>query len=425
MEEKLKREIGVWGLTANIVNIMIGAGIFVLPAIVAAGLGSASIIAYLFCGLLIGLVMLCFAEVGTKITSSGGPYAYIEYAFGEYFGFLTSILFLLSSICADAAVANAIVDILGSLLPLLQHQVARVLFFLILFGGLAYINVVGVKESLFLIKTITIAKLTPLMFLIVFGLPEITTQNIVWTHFPSMNAIGEMCLVLFFAFIGAESGLSVGGEIKNSQRTIPRAIFISTIGVLIIYVLIQFISQGTLGDSLPTFRENPLGEVARIIFGPVGLTLITVGAAVSMFGNLSSELLSLPRVLYGAANSNVIPFKILASVHKKYATPFVAIIVYASIGLMFSLAGGFQQLAVIASATLLLIYFGVSLAVIKLRRDSATQVKSATFKIPRGYTVPIAAAVAILWFLSHLKMNELTAIAVFIAALSILHVLKR
>jgi amino acid transporter len=144
-----------------------------------------------------------------------------------------------------------------------------------------------------------------------------------------------------------------------------------------------------------------------------------------MFGNLSSELLSLPRVLYGAANSNVIPFKILASVHKKYATPFVAIIVYASIGLMFSLAGGFQQLAVIASATLLLIYFGVSLAVIKLRRDSATQVKSATFKIPGGYTVPIAAAVAILWFLSHLKMNELTAIAVFIAALSILHVLKR
>jgi APA family basic amino acid/polyamine antiporter len=424
MEEKLKREIGVWGLTANIINIMIGAGIFVLPAIVAAGLGSASILAYLFCGTLVGLVMLCFAEVGTKITSSGGPYAYIEGAFGEYFGFLTSILFLLSNICADAAIANALADMLSSMIPVLQHHIAKLLFFLILFSGLAYVNVVGVKESMVLVKTITIAKLTPLVLLIVVGLPGISTEQILWKTSPSLNAIGEMSLVLFFAFLGAESGLAVSGEVKNSQRTVPRAILISILGVLTIYILIQIISQGILGDSLPSFRENPLGEVARIIFGPIGLTLITIGAGVSMFGNLSSEMLSLPRVLYGAASKNVIPFKALSVVHKKYATPFVAIIVYAILGFVFASAGGFKQLAVIASATLLLIYFGVSLAAIKLRIDAKKEESSSTFKIPGGYVIPIAAALAIVWFLSHLKQNEVVAIVGFIATLSVIYLLK-
>ena len=77
-EEGLKRTIGVWGLSANMVNIVVGAGIFVLPATVAAGLGSTSVIAYLFCGILIVLVMLCFAEAGSEVTDSGGPYTYIE-----------------------------------------------------------------------------------------------------------------------------------------------------------------------------------------------------------------------------------------------------------------------------------------------------------------------------------------------------------
>ena len=108
IKNKLKREIGVLGLSANIVNVVIGAGIFVLPAIVAADLGSASILAYLFCGLLITLVMLCFAEVGSKITDTGGAYSYIEKTFGEMPGFVTAVLFVIASITADAAVSQSL-----------------------------------------------------------------------------------------------------------------------------------------------------------------------------------------------------------------------------------------------------------------------------------------------------------------------------
>lgn len=169
--EHLKREIGVLGLSANLINTMVGAGIFALPAIVASGLGSASIFAYLFCGLLIAFVMLCFAEVGSKITTSGGAYTYIQSSFGPYFGFLTVVLFGLSTISADAAVANAVADIIGSIFPFFKSEVIRMIFFLVIFSGLGYINVIGVREGMRLVKILTISKLIPL-FLLIFFLGE-------------------------------------------------------------------------------------------------------------------------------------------------------------------------------------------------------------------------------------------------------------
>ena len=129
--KELKREIGLMGLSANIVNIVVGAGIFVLPAIVAAGLGSASIFAYLLCGFLIILLMLCFAEVGSQITETGGVYIYIEKSFGRYAGFLTSVLLLFATISADAAIANAIANIISKMLPIFEEGYVRIPFFFI------------------------------------------------------------------------------------------------------------------------------------------------------------------------------------------------------------------------------------------------------------------------------------------------------
>src|SRR5215213_9696367 len=105
INEGLKREIGVFGLATNSINTIIGAGIFVLPAVVAARLGTTGILAYLFCGVLLSLIMLCYAEIGSKVTCTGGSYAYIESAFGKYAGFLTANVFVIgASITSDAAV---------------------------------------------------------------------------------------------------------------------------------------------------------------------------------------------------------------------------------------------------------------------------------------------------------------------------------
>lgn len=418
-EDGLTRTIGVWGLSANMVNIIVGAGIFVLPAIVAAGLGSASITAYLFCGILIALVMLCFAEAGSEVTDSGGPYTYIESAFGSYIGFLTAILFLVSTLSADAAVANAVADILSGWFPQLQEQWLRILFFFLVFGSLTWINIRGVKQGIGLVAISTIAKLAPLLVLVLFGWKNVMMANLTWDSIPEISDIGQMSLILFFAFMGAESGLSVGGEIKNPQKTVPKAIFIAISGVLLLYIFLQTVSQGIIGDSLASFQENPLAEVGDQLFGPIGLTLISIGAAVSMFGNLSGEILSVPRVLFGAARDKVIPIPVLTQIHPTFSTPYISIIVYASIGFLLATFGGFEALAIVSSAAILLVYLGVALAVIKLRNEAPGDLE--TFRIPGGYTVPILASMIIIWFLSNLTGQERNSMLILLSILTVIY----
>lgn len=419
-EEGLIRTIGVWGLSANIVNIVVGAGIFVLPAIVAAGLGSASLVAYLFCGFLTALVMLCFAEAGSEITDSGGAYTYTESAFGNYTGFLSANLLLVAALSADAAIANAVADILTAYIPVLSSGWIRILFFLVLFGGLALINLIGIKSGIRLVLITTTAKLIPLLLLILIGWKDVTGSHLVWESFPSLGSIGEISIILFFAFQGGGLALAVGGEVKNPQKTIPKAIFLGITGILLLYMLIQTVSLGVMGEALAGYQENPLAEVGNRIFGPAGLTLITLGAAVSMFGGLSGKSMNMPRVLFAGARDGVIPPKILARVHSRYATPYISIIFYTSVAFLLAVVGGLQALMIASSGSALLVYLGVALSVIKLRKKVPDN--SGSFRIPGGYLVPAAASMVILWFLSHLTGQEAMGMAILVAVLTAVYI---
>jgi APA family basic amino acid/polyamine antiporter len=420
-KEGLKREIGVWGLSANLINTTIGASIFVMPAIVAEGLGPAGIVAYLFCGLLITLIMLCFAEAGSKIAGSGGAYSYIEQAFGKYAGFLTAILFVAVGITADAAMANAIADIFGSVSPVFKGFWFKLLFFFVLFSGLALINIRGVKQGIGLVKFTTIAKLIPLLLVILLCWKHIYVTNLYWQSYPSLSSVGEISIILFFAFQGGETGLAVSGEVKNPGKTIPRAILISISGVMLVYILIQTVTQGVLGSSLPAFQKSPVAEVANLVFGPVGFTVITIGMVISTFGCLSGDVLSIPRVLFGAARDRVIPLATISKVHPKFATPHIAIILYACSSLFLASVGGFKQLAIISGISCLLIYMGVALTVIKMRTGNNTE--SDSFRIPGGYIVPVSSILIILWLLTNLSKNEKLGILIFISLLTLVYLL--
>jgi APA family basic amino acid/polyamine antiporter len=423
IKEDLKREIGVWGLSANIVNIIVGAGIFVLPAIIAEIIGASGILVYIFCGFLIALVMLCFAEAGSKVTRSGGGYAYVETAFGPFPGFLAAVFLVMGSVFSDAAVANALTELVGLAFPFFKNPFARVAFMLLIFGGLATLNVIGVKQGIGLVKINTVAKLTPILLLIVIGWKDVSMSNLYLESAPTLQKFGEASLILFFAFQGGDTGLSVSGEIKNPQKTVPKAIFIGITFVLILYILIQTVSQGVLGSDLPQFKAAPLAETAKIVFGPAGYTLLFIGAGISMFGMLSGEILNLPRVIFGLAKDRIIPLDRLAAIHPKFKTPYLAILLYAGLGFSMAAIGGFRQLAVIASASMLLVYFGVSLSVIKLRKIKETA--PGEFKIPFGYTVPILSAGIILYFLSNLSGFQMKGTLLFIGVLTSIYFLLK
>lgn len=422
-EEGLKRSVGVLGLSANIINIIIGAGIFALPAVIASKMGASSIIAYIFCGILIALVMLCFAEAGSKVTNTGGPYTYIETAFGNYAGFLGGIFAISATLFADAAVSNALVNILASTYPIFENEWVRLLFLFIIFFGLAYINIIGLKQGIGLVKFNTVAKLIPLLLLVIIGWKGVSFSNLYIDTMPSIEKLGETSLILFFAFQGAETGLVVGGEVINPKRTVPKAIFISILTVVCIYILIQTVSQGILGSDLPNFKAAPLAEAAKVAFGPIGFTILFIGAVISMFGFLSGSILNNPRVVYALSRDKVIPLKALSKIHKSFKTPYIAIIVYATIGFVFSATGSFEKLAVIASSAMLIIYLGVALSVIKLRKSQKS--KEGEFKIPGGSIVPILSIIIILYFLSNLSINEIIVTGSFVAVLTIIYSIFR
>ncbi|WJJ98031.1 APC family permease [Algibacter luteus] len=422
-EEGLKRRVGVLGLSANIVNIIIGSGIFVLPAIVASYMGASSIIAYLFCGLLMAMIMLCFAEAGSKVTNTGGPYTYIETAFGDYAGFIAGFFAIGSNLFADAAVSNALVNVIGSAYPIFAEGLPRFVFLFILFYGMVYINVIGLKQGIGLVKFNTLMKLIPLLLLIVIGFKDVSISNLYFENMPSIKTLGETSLILFFAFQGCETGIIVGGEVINPKRTIPRAILISITTVVVVYVLIQTVSQGVMGSDLPDFKAAPLAETAKVVMGSFGYTLLIIGAVISMFGYMSGTILNSPRIVYALSRDNVIPIKALSKIHKSFATPYVAIIVYATIGFILAISGSFEQLAVIASSSMLILYLGVALSVIKLRKSEKDSYEG--FKIPGGWTVPIVAIATILYFLSNLSTNEMAVTGIVISILSLIFLIMR
>ena len=419
-EEGLKRVIGVTGLSLNIINGTVGAGIFALPAIVGIELGAFSIFAYLFCGIMMAAIMLCYAEIGTRITSSGGSYAYVENVFGDYAGFIVSWLAVFGwSILGSAALMNVIADSLAILFPVFLNPWIRGLLYFILIGFLVLTNIRGAKQGVAFIKGITFIKLLPLFAIIIFGFSLINTDNLHWEHLPSLNSFSNTTLILFFAFAGFETALGVSGEIKNPQRTIPLGILFGGGLVLILYVLLQTVTQGVLGAEIGAVSEAPLAAVAERIIGPIGGTILIIGAAISCFGAVSTDILNTPRVIYAGSADGLFP-KFLSKIHPKFATPYWSISCFAGLIFVFANYGSFKQLALLASAAILLIYLLVVLATISLRMKKEENVEK-SFKVPGGLVIPIFGIGSIIWLLTSLSKGEIIATLIFIAVVSVIY----
>ena len=419
-QESLKREIGVRALALAIINITVGTGIFVLPALVSENLGPAAILAYLVCGVLIFLIALCFAEVGSKVTVSGGTYAYIEAAFGPFAGFIANNIFWFGScVVSDAAMANALADTLKHFFPFLANDLYRVLFFMLLFGLLAFINIRGLQHGVRFIQFTAFAKMIPLILLVIVGMGYVDTQNFSWTSSPTLTSLSSGSMVLIFAFTGIETPMTNSGEIKNPNRTIPLGIFFGIGTVLVLYIAIQMVTQGILGNDLLSHKDSPLADVAGIIFGPVGITLMIVATAISMLGGIAGEILAVPRVLYAGGRSGIFP-KVLGKVHPAYLTPHVAVMVYTGLGFLLAVSGGFKELAILAAAATLLIYMGVVLATIKLR-NKKYPTTGKTFRAPGGLVIPILAVGVIIWLLSSLTMAQIISFLVFLVFICLVY----
>jgi len=418
------RALGVRALAANIVNSTVGSGIFVLPAAVAAILGASSIIAYFVCAAAIGLVALCFAEAGSRVSRTGGAYAYVETAFGPYVGFLAGALFWFGSeVISSSAVAVVLIGSLSALVPAVSGALPRALLLAVLFAALAAANIRGVRTGARLVEVITVAKLAPLLLLVVAGLFAGQPANLAWSSTPALGDVGRASLVLVFAFGGVETALTPSGEVKRPSRTVPRAVLLGLGVVTLLYAVVQLAAQGLLGPELATHQAAPLASAAGRALGPAGREIVLAGATISTLGYLSGNILAAPRLLFAFGRDGLLPAP-FAAVHERFRTPHVAIAVHAALAFGFALTGSFRALAVLSVVAVLLIYLVSCLATLRLRfLDVRTD--GVPFRIPGGPTVPLLASVVVLWLLSSATGAEFIAVAEVLVVASGLYLLRR
>jgi len=414
-DEGLLRVIGPGALDLGVANMVVGAGIFVLPGRIAAELGSAAILAYFICSVTVALVFLCFAEIGSRITRSGGSYAYIEEAFGPFAGFIASILLWFGyNALSDAAITVAMVEVMTIAFPVLGESVPRAVFIIALFMFLAVVNIKGVKAGVRLYVFNTLAKLVPLLLLLAVGLFAINMDNLAIPEWPAARDIGAGAILLFFAFTGAESALNASGEIKNPSKTVPMGLLIGISGLLALYVGLQTVAQGVLGPALANNTEAPLAAVAVEVFGGWGGKMLLAGVVISIYGAVSGDMLGIPRVIFASSLDDNLP-RFLSKVHPQYKTPHVAVIFFAIVVCALALSGTFRYLAVFATGSLLFIYLGVSLAVLRLRKRDGLP-KAGEFRLPFGPLIPLSSCLIVGWLLLQVPAEEAISIAALIGA---------
>lgn len=380
--------LGRRDLTAFAINRVIGAGIFGIPAVLYASVGSLSIAAFLLAALVVSLITLCFAEVGSAHRDTGGPYLYAYRTFGPLVGFEVGWLLWVTQLGGFATVINLFVNYIGWFAPSATTGLPRVVIVAAIVISLALVNVLGVRRAAVINNVLTLGKLLPLVLFIVVGARFIDTARFTLVGPPTAVALSGAVLIAIYAFSGFEVLGVPSGEIQDPERTIPFALLTGLVVVAMIYVGVQVVAIGTLPGLATSAR--PLAEAAGRTFGRTGATVMVMGALISTLGVSHAILLAAGRMPFAMAERRQLPGWI-AAVHPVYRTPFAGLIVSAIAMALFTLATTFTSALTITVGLRVIIYL-VTCAALPVLRRRPGQARAA-FRVPAGNVVALLSVV--------------------------------
>jgi amino acid transporter len=412
-EAALVRAVGGIGLTAAIINIIVGAGIFMLPALLVMRMGPSAPIAFLAGALAIIPIALCFAAIGSRAAATGGPYTYVGAAFGAFPGFVAGALMWICNVASSGGVAAALASQVAKADPMFAEAGPRAAFLIVVYAALIALNAFGVKLGARAIAVLATLKLTPLFALAGIGLLFVDWSQISWIAIPSWPTLGASMVLVMFAYSGMETALIPSGELRDPSRSVPRATLAAILLVVLLYVGIQVVAQGVLGPVLGT-STAPIADTAGALWSP-GLVLLLITAGISMTGFLMGNLLASSRLLYALGRDGYLPHA-YGRVTARYRVPLLAIVSHGVLACTFAIAGNFETLALISGGANCLIYFAVSAAAWRAqRRDLRTQ--GTPFVLPGGALIPAMACAAMLAIVATLSRAEWLAIGIALALL--------
>ena len=408
----LIRELRRWDLVALVINAVIGAGIFGLPSRVFAIAGAYAVFAYLVAAATVFLIVLCFAEVGSRFSATGGPYLPRE-TFGPMAGFQVGWLLWLGRVASIAALANLFVSYAAYFVPAAAVEPWRSSVIIALLLPLAIANIRGVRVTTRVTNVFTAAKLTPLCLFAFVGIWFVDPQSYSLA-LPDYSSFSQATLLLVFTFTGFEAAAIPAGEMQNPAKNLPFALVTGMALVALLYVLIQIVSIGTLPELATS--QRPLADASSRFLGAAGGWVISAGALVSITGTENASLFATPRLLFAMAENGQLP-KAFGAIDERYQTPVMAIGVTTVLALVLAILSTFISALTISTVVRLIAYAATCMAVPLLRRRN--DVSRAAFHAPGGYVIAAVAIVLIIWLISstaiaELRMSILAVIAGFV-----------
>ena len=409
-EEKLPRNLGLWGIWMLVVNGLIGAGIFGLPSGAAALAGEYSVLVYAFCALLILPIILCFAELGSYFRGTGGPIRYGTLAFGPFVGFQGGWLYYLARLISFSANTVLLTDSIAYFIAGAGTGTGRIISLAVICVGLSVINVLGSIESIRSMTLFTVIKFAVLILLPLGGFILLGSEVIpsFESPIPASDNLGAAALLLIYAFVGFEGAVVPAGEAKRPERDMPLGLLLGLAVVAVLYMVIQLVSQAAVPDLANS--KTPLLDVSATLFGPVGAIVLMVGVAASVLANLVSSMFSATRVTYALSLEKSLP-RWFGEVHSRYLTPANSVVFFGIAAFLLAAFGSFKVLAAMTVLSRLFLY-GMSCAAIpKLRPQFRGEGR---FILKGGYLIPVLGIGACLWLMLQVSSQSIWMTAIFV-----------
>ncbi|MEN9916235.1 MAG: hypothetical protein RLY40_167 [Pseudomonadota bacterium] len=315
-------------LTALVTGNMIGSGIFLLPASLAA-YGSISLLSWVATAIGALLIALVFAKLANVMPLTGGPYAYCREAFGDFVGFQMAYNYWIALWVGNAAIVVALTGYLSFFWPFLaKNALWSCLVSISLVWLITFINILGVRHAGIFQLLTTILKLIPLLLIAFVGIFYIHPHFLSEFNLSgksNLSAFSGAATLTLWSFIGLESASVPAGHVNNPSRTIPKATILGVIIATIVYLMSSIAVMGVMPLTELAHSNAPYADAAKIMFGPIGSTLIAIGAVISCLGALNGWILLQGQIPLAAAQDKLFPSIFLKK--SENGTPVVGLVV--------------------------------------------------------------------------------------------------
>jgi amino acid transporter len=367
----LRRNLSYFDLMNIVIGAIVGSDIYIVPGLTAGLIGPFAIVVWIIGGAISMVLVLVFAYCSYYVPNVGGSYAYVSAAFDNFYGFIAGWSMCIAEIVALPVFAIVFTNYLEFFIALNPVVVAlvRVVFVV----ALVWVNIQGVKAAGRLNDVLTLAKLAPLLIIIVLGVGSLVLNPRLFENYApfapvGLNNFGTVVVLIFWAYAGFELGSLPASEVVDPKKNVPRALISGMAIVVFFYVMTNVAVFGVVNWAELSKSPIPLVIVNTALLGTAGAVITGLGALASVSGTDETEVLGTARLMYAMSADGLLP-KMIQKVHARYGTPYVAVIIEGAIALALSLFSGITQLISFAVFNLGVCYLLVCLALSVLKES--------------------------------------------------------